>query len=91
MLHDRPRLIGWATLGALLLLTALAYARVRRMLRPLDDIRAGARRFGAGDFAQPIPVRQPQRPVYAMDVPNDSVGPTGNGQKQHSTCKTKKD
>jgi len=60
--HDRPRLIGWATLAALLLLTALAYARVRRMLRPLDDIRAGARRFGAGDFAQPIPVRQPQRP-----------------------------
>ncbi len=60
--HDRPRIIGWATLAALLLLTALAYARVRRMLRPLDDIRAGARRFGAGDFAQPIPVRQPQRP-----------------------------
>lgn len=60
--HDRPRLIGWATLTALLLLTALAYARVRRMLRPLDDIRAGARRFGAGDFAQPIPVRHPRQP-----------------------------
>jgi signal transduction histidine kinase len=60
--HDRPRLVGWATLAGLLLLTALAYARVRRMLRPLDDIRAGARRFGRGDFAQPIPVLQPQRP-----------------------------
>lgn len=60
--HDRPRLVGWATLAGLLLLTALAYARVRRMLRPLDDIRAGARRFGSGDFAQPIPVPQPQRP-----------------------------
>jgi hypothetical protein len=25
--HDRPRFIGWATLGVLLLLTGLAYAR----------------------------------------------------------------
>ena len=47
---------------AVLALTALAYARVRRMLRPLDDIRAGALRFGQGDFAQPIPVRHPARP-----------------------------
>ena len=60
--HDRPRQIGWATLAALLLLTALAYVRVRRMLHPLDDIRAGALRFGSGDFAQPIPVRQPGQP-----------------------------
>jgi signal transduction histidine kinase len=36
------RVIGWATLAVLLLLTALAYLRVRRLLRPLDDIRAGA-------------------------------------------------
>ena len=60
--HDRPRFIGWITLGLLLGLTALAYARVRRMLRPLDDIRAGAQRFGAGDFAQAIPVRHAHRP-----------------------------
>ena len=60
--HDRPRFIGWATLGILLLLTAIAYARVRRMLRPLDDIRAGALRFGAGDFAQPIAVKHAYRP-----------------------------
>jgi signal transduction histidine kinase len=60
--HDRPRFIGWITLGMLLVLTALAYARVQRMLRPLDDIRAGAQRFGAGDFAQPIPVRQAKHP-----------------------------
>jgi signal transduction histidine kinase len=60
--HDRPRFIGWITLGLLLGLTALAYARVRRMLRPLDDIRAGAQRFGAGDFAQPIPVRHAHHP-----------------------------
>jgi signal transduction histidine kinase len=55
---DRPRLIGWVTLGVLLLLTALAYATVRRLLRPLKDIRAGALRFGAGDFSQPIEPRR---------------------------------
>nr|WP_241463889.1 HAMP domain-containing sensor histidine kinase [Rhodoferax saidenbachensis] len=60
--HDRPRIVGWATLTALLLLTWIAYTRVRRMLRPLDDIRAGAQRFGTGDFAQPIPVRHAHRP-----------------------------
>jgi signal transduction histidine kinase len=60
--HDRPRFIGWVTLGVLLLLTALAYARVRRMLRPLDDIRAGAQRFGAGDFANAIPVSHAHHP-----------------------------
>lgn len=54
--HDQPQLIGWVTLAVLLTLTALAYLRVRRMLRPLDDIRAGALRFGAGNFAQAIAV-----------------------------------
>ncbi len=57
----RPR-IAWVTLGALLLLTALAWLYVRRLLRPLDDIRAGAQRFGAGAFDEPIPVRCPQKP-----------------------------
>ncbi len=52
----RPRLIGYA-LGALLLLTLLAWLYVRRVLKPLDDIGAGARRFGRGDFTQPIPER----------------------------------
>ncbi len=60
--RDRPRFIGWATLAALLGMTALAYWRVRAMLRPLDDIRAGALRFGRGDFGQPIPVRRPRKP-----------------------------
>jgi signal transduction histidine kinase len=57
----RPRLIG-LTLVTLLLLTLAAFLIVRRMLRPLDDIRAGARRFGAGDFSQPIPVQHAHRP-----------------------------
>jgi signal transduction histidine kinase len=60
--HDRPRLIGRTTLGVLLLLIAIAYAGVHRMLRPLGDIRAGAKRFGAGEFAQAIPVRPTRQP-----------------------------
>lgn len=56
--RERPRAWGWVTLAALLVLTALAYAFVRRLLRPLDDIRDGARRFGRGEFGQPIPVRR---------------------------------
>jgi signal transduction histidine kinase len=56
--RDRPRLVGWVTLATLLVLTALAYVYVRRLLRPLDDIRAGAQRFGAGEFGVPIPVRR---------------------------------
>jgi signal transduction histidine kinase len=52
----RPRLIGYA-LTALLLLTLLAWLYVRRLLKPLDAIGEGARRFGQGDFSQPIPER----------------------------------
>jgi signal transduction histidine kinase len=56
--RHRPRVIGWITFAALLGMTWLAYAYVRRLLRPLDDIRAGAQRFGEGSFGQPIPVRR---------------------------------
>ena len=56
--EDRPRLIGWATLAALLVLTALAYAGVRRLLRPLADIRKGAVRYSEGDFSHPIVTRR---------------------------------
>jgi signal transduction histidine kinase len=55
--EDRPRRIGWFTLAALLLLTGLAYAYARRLLRPLRDIRAGAIRYGQGDFSSPIAQR----------------------------------
>ena len=48
----------WITLTALLLLTALAFAYIRRLLKPLDDIGAGAQRFGAGDFSHPIAIRR---------------------------------
>lgn len=57
----RQRHFGVA-LVALLLITLSAYLYVRRLLRPLDDIRAGAQRFGAGEFGQPILVRHPDRP-----------------------------
>jgi signal transduction histidine kinase len=50
----QPRMIGYA-LGALLVLTLLAWLYVRRVLKPLDAIGEGARRFGRGDFSQPIP------------------------------------
>jgi signal transduction histidine kinase len=57
----RPRLFGF-TLAALLVFTLLAFLYVRRLLRPLDHIRQGALRFGAGEFGQPIPVRHAKRP-----------------------------
>ncbi len=57
----RPKLVGY-TLAALLILTLIAFLYVRRLLRPLDHIRQGALRFGAGDFGQPIPVRHPKGP-----------------------------
>ncbi len=55
---QRPRIFGWITLATLLLITALAYKLVRRMLRPLDDIGAGVARFGRGEFDPPIPIRR---------------------------------
>lgn len=55
--RHRPRSIGWFTLALLLGLTALAYAVMRHWLRPLGDIRAGALRYGRGEFDAPIPVR----------------------------------
>ena len=55
---DRPRFVGWLTLGGMLLLLLLAYAYVRHLFRPLDDIRAGALRYGDGDFSTPIPLRR---------------------------------
>ena len=54
----QPRAIGWVTLALLLLMTALAYAYVRHLLRPLHDIGQGAQRFGDGDFDAPIVVRR---------------------------------
>ncbi len=56
--QQKPRFIGAVTLALLLGLTALAYAVVRRLFRPIDEIRAGAQRFGQGDFDTPIPQRR---------------------------------
>lgn len=56
--EDRPRGFGWLTLAALLALTAGAYGYARRLLRPVEDIHAGALRYGAGDFSQAIPLRR---------------------------------
>ncbi len=54
----RTRMVGWITLAVLLALTALAYSIVRHLLRPLDDIRRGAQRFGRGEFDTPIVPRR---------------------------------
>ncbi|MBU6502149.1 MAG: HAMP domain-containing protein [Burkholderiales bacterium] len=56
--QNAPHGIGWLTLALLLALIVGAYHYVRRLLRPLDDIRAGAERFGGGQFDQPIPLRR---------------------------------
>ena len=55
--HERRAGSGLVPLVGLLLLTLAAYMVVRRIFRPLDDIRAGALRYGEGDFGTPIPVR----------------------------------
>ena len=55
---QHPKWAGWGTLLLLLLITWVAFGQVRRLLRPLDDIRAGAVRFGRGEFEQHIPVRR---------------------------------
>ncbi|MFO1272239.1 MAG: HAMP domain-containing sensor histidine kinase [Rubrivivax sp.] len=54
----RPRFVGWLTLAALLLLTAVAWAVVHGLLAPLAAIGAGAERFGQGRFDEPIRVRR---------------------------------
>ncbi len=56
--RDKHPWLGLVPLIGLLLLTLAAYATVRRIFRPLDDIRAGALRYGEGDFSQPIPLRR---------------------------------
>ena len=54
----RPRLIGWVTLCGLLVLTALAYLTVRRLLAPLRPIAAGVAAYGRGEFGHPIAVQR---------------------------------
>ena len=65
---EDPRRFVWLTLAGLLALTALAYALVHRMLRPIGEIGAGARRFGAGRFDTPIAVRHARHPDELSDL-----------------------
>lgn len=53
-----PAWLLWLPPLLMLLLLGLAFGFVRRLLRPLDDIRAGALRYGGGDFSRPIPLRR---------------------------------
>ncbi len=63
-----PGSVGWVTLLALLGLTALAYLYVRRLLRPLDAIGAGAKRIGAGDFSQSIALKRREQSSELGDL-----------------------
>lgn len=56
--HERHPVRALVPLFGLLLLTLAAYATVRRLFRPLDDIRQGTQRYGEGDFSSPIPIRR---------------------------------
>jgi signal transduction histidine kinase len=63
----RTHVKGYA-MAALLLTTVLAFAYIRHILRPLADIRAGAMRFGSGNFDRPIAVAHPHRPDELGDL-----------------------
>jgi signal transduction histidine kinase len=54
--QERPRRVGLFTLLGLLLMAALAYWFIRRMLEPIAEIRSTAQRFGQGQFDAKIPV-----------------------------------
>jgi signal transduction histidine kinase len=54
----RRPLHAWLTLALLLGLTALAFAGVRRLFKPLEAIGRGVERYGQGDFSEPIVVRR---------------------------------
>ena len=58
MWQPQPGSIGWIVPALALGLILLTYACVHRLLKPLDDIREGADRFGRGDFDRPIPQRR---------------------------------
>jgi signal transduction histidine kinase len=56
--RKHPTGSGLVTLVALLLLTAIAYLAVVKLLNPLNDIRAGAKRFGQGRFKESILIKR---------------------------------
>jgi len=56
--NQHPSRKAWWMLAGLLLVTALAYASVRWMLRPLQAMALGAEAFGRGEFEHRIPIRQ---------------------------------
>ena len=71
----RPRFFGLA-LAALVGSTVLAWLFLRRLLRPLDAIGAGAQRFGRGDFSQPIALRHARSPDE-LDQLADTINTMG--------------
>jgi signal transduction histidine kinase len=54
---QRSRLVGWATLAALLALTAIAFVAVRRLLAPLRPIGDGVAAYTRGEFGRTLGAR----------------------------------
>ncbi len=52
----RDRVVG-RTLFGMLILLAICYFLIRRMLRPVHDIKAGAHRIGRGELDYRVPIR----------------------------------
>lgn len=85
----RPLLLG-GTIAALLLVTLVAWLFVRRMLRPLDAIGAGVRRFGAGDFDQPIALRHRRHPDKRDELDDLSATINTMGRDIHAMLEAKR-
>ena len=59
----------WRPILLLLVLTLITYLIIRWLFKPIQDIRAGAERFGKGDFTRPIPQSRPDElGMMARDV-----------------------
>jgi len=72
---DEPALSWhWWPLLGLLALTAAAFAYVRHLFRPLDDIQAGVRRYAQGQFAPSIPLRRHDELGALADEVNRMAG-----------------
>lgn len=55
---ERAPLAIVLTIAGVLLVVVLAYHAIRRLFRPIDAIRAGVARIGAGDLEHPVRIRR---------------------------------
>lgn len=75
----------WRPIFLLVIVTLLCYLIIHWLFHPLQDIRAGAQRFGRGDFSQPIPEsRSDEWGTLAKDVNTMAHNLDGMLQAQRS-------